>query len=204
MRRMEMQIRELIVENVALKQKRSIVHIHYMGWPDFGVPKQSKQISDMLYTTMIFRGKIKKQILNGPPAVHCSAGLGRSGSFICLLRFYEQLFFNTVKTPISFPFASSIKEVNDIDAKIKAINKPLSEEEILPLVADFVMAIRLERRGMVQTEDQYKFIVKSLVTFYKDIFGKVSKKSAIYDMCESLFSPTCKTNMAKFAKPLLK
>ena len=199
-RRMEMQVRELVIENVALKQKRSVMHIHYMGWPDFGVPKNSKQITDMLYMAMLFRGKIKKNVLNGPPAVHCSAGLGRSGTFICLLRFYEQTFFNAVKTPIAFPFASTIAEVNEVDKKINGIKGPIDEKEIEKIVADLVLALRLERRGMVQTEDQYKYIISMMVAFYKDIYGKVSAKSKLVDIVEGLFSPTCKKNVLTFMK----
>jgi len=57
-----------------------IVHqIHFIGWPDHGVPKtQDGKIFD------IFNEIIKKTDeykLDGPIVVHCSAGIGRTGAF---------------------------------------------------------------------------------------------------------------------------
>ena len=204
-KRMETQVRELIVENKAEKSKRSIIHIHYMGWPDFGVPSNMKQISDMIFVTMLFRGKIKKELLNGPPVVHCSAGLGRSGTFIILLRFYEQLFFNMVKSPIAFDFETNIEEVKQLNDKINSINKPLSMNEIKEIISTFVITIRLERKGMVQTDEQYKFIIDKLQQFYKDIYPNVKdKKSKLIDSIDPFLSPTLRTSLKKFMKPLLK
>ena len=101
-RRTQVQIRELIITNKALGQKRSVVHIHYLGWPDFGVPASTKPIIDLALLSTVFRGTVKGTKLEGPVVVHCSAGLGRSGTFIGLLRVFDHHILGLVKNPPSF------------------------------------------------------------------------------------------------------
>eukprot|EP00850_Spirogloea_muscicola_P014575 SM000105S13920 [mRNA] locus=s105:439834:442828:- [translate_table: standard] len=52
-----------------------LVHLQYLDWPDHGVPVSTKSIRDL---THILRTNF---ISRGPFIVHCSAGIGRSGSF---------------------------------------------------------------------------------------------------------------------------
>ena len=63
-------------------ESREILHFHYTTWPDFGVP----QCPD---TFLEFLGAVRDSgsldlDKSGPPVVHCSAGIGRSGTF-CLV-----------------------------------------------------------------------------------------------------------------------
>ncbi|XP_066996871.2 tyrosine-protein phosphatase non-receptor type 2 isoform X2 [Anabrus simplex] len=60
---------------------REILHFHYTTWPDFGVPQSPTAFLDFL---MVVRksGVLDQNV--GPPVVHCSAGIGRSGTF-CLV-----------------------------------------------------------------------------------------------------------------------
>nr|CAD7425261.1 unnamed protein product [Timema monikensis] len=60
---------------------RDILHFHYTTWPDFGVPQSP---TAFLHFLMVVResGALDENV--GPPVVHCSAGIGRSGTF-CLV-----------------------------------------------------------------------------------------------------------------------
>ncbi|CAG9538764.1 unnamed protein product [Cercopithifilaria johnstoni] len=57
---------------------RIVKHFHFISWPDFGVP----------HSTAVFIGFLQKVretgLLSGkePTIVHCSAGIGRSGTFV--------------------------------------------------------------------------------------------------------------------------
>ncbi|VDK78749.1 unnamed protein product [Litomosoides sigmodontis] len=57
---------------------REVKHFHFISWPDFGVPN----------STAVFIGFLQKVrgtgLLSGkePAIVHCSAGIGRSGTFV--------------------------------------------------------------------------------------------------------------------------
>ncbi|KAG9270222.1 receptor-type tyrosine-protein phosphatase V-like [Astyanax mexicanus] len=62
--------------------ERRVIHYLYPGWPDQGVPKDPISLC-------AFTEHVRKYLDNAPrlrPAVvHCSAGVGRSGSFVALL-----------------------------------------------------------------------------------------------------------------------
>lgn len=62
-------------------ETREIVQFHYTTWPDFGVPASPTQFLDFL---KIVRSSGILEPNVGPAIVHCSAGIGRSGTF-CLV-----------------------------------------------------------------------------------------------------------------------
>ena len=68
-----------------------LTHIHYLGWPDFGAPSETKPIINLVkdvrrIINATMRRKDKINII-----VHCSAGVGRTGTFIALYKIMEQL-----------------------------------------------------------------------------------------------------------------
>uniref|UniRef100_A0A8C1BZ70 Tyrosine-protein phosphatase non-receptor type 9 n=2 Tax=Cyprinus carpio TaxID=7962 RepID=A0A8C1BZ70_CYPCA len=88
----------LEIFNTQTGECREVSHYLYMSWPDFGVPKSASAMLD-------FRAHVKQRQESslrtlypdwmgppgGPPVVvHCSAGIGRTGTFctldICLSR----------------------------------------------------------------------------------------------------------------------
>ncbi|GFQ75373.1 tyrosine-protein phosphatase 10D [Trichonephila clavata] len=60
-------------------QSRIIRHFHFTTWPDFGVPDPPQTLVKFVRA---FRDRILPD--NKPIVVHCSAGVGRSGTFIAL------------------------------------------------------------------------------------------------------------------------
>ncbi|XP_076845717.1 LOW QUALITY PROTEIN: tyrosine-protein phosphatase non-receptor type 1 [Brachyhypopomus gauderio] len=74
-------VRHLALENLTTQETREILHFHYTTWPDFGVPESPASFLNFLF-------KVRESgCLNsdqGPVVVHCSAGIGRSGTF-CLV-----------------------------------------------------------------------------------------------------------------------
>ncbi|KAL4221615.1 Eukaryotic-type carbonic anhydrase [Mactra antiquata] len=66
-------------------QQRYITHIHYTAWPD-------KTIPDNVVSLVEFYNRVKsiKSNSGGPTIVHCSAGIGRTGTFIALDKLTEQ------------------------------------------------------------------------------------------------------------------
>ncbi|XP_054464914.1 tyrosine-protein phosphatase non-receptor type 1-like [Anoplopoma fimbria] len=74
-------VRQLELENLSTHETREVLHFHYTTWPDFGVPESPASFLNFLL-------KVRKSgCLNsdqGPVVVHCSAGIGRSGTF-CLV-----------------------------------------------------------------------------------------------------------------------
>eukprot|EP01124_Arcella_intermedia_P010150 TRINITY_DN16688_c0_g1_i1.p1 TRINITY_DN16688_c0_g1~~TRINITY_DN16688_c0_g1_i1.p1 ORF type:complete len:510 (-),score=113.29 TRINITY_DN16688_c0_g1_i1:56-1585(-) len=61
------------------QEVRQVVHLHCTSWPDFGVPK-----STTLMTDLIAEVDIRKKAHHRPIVVHCSAGIGRTGTFVAI------------------------------------------------------------------------------------------------------------------------
>ncbi|XP_050304199.1 tyrosine-protein phosphatase 10D isoform X2 [Anthonomus grandis grandis] len=68
------------------EQQRVVRHFHFSTWPDFGVPNPPHTLVRFVRA---FRERVPPDN-NRPIVVHCSAGVGRSGTFICLDRILQQ------------------------------------------------------------------------------------------------------------------
>ncbi|XP_065926591.1 uncharacterized protein [Magallana gigas] len=71
--------RQLSVYNKELKNTRVVTQYHYTAWPDHGVPEPLGLLS--------FHSHVMNTSANnsqGPTTVHCSAGVGRTGTYIAL------------------------------------------------------------------------------------------------------------------------
>ncbi|XP_028520350.1 tyrosine-protein phosphatase 10D isoform X3 [Apis cerana] len=66
--------------------KRVIQHFHFTTWPDFGVPNPPQTLARFVRA---FRERVRPD--QRPIVVHCSAGVGRSGTFITLDRILQQI-----------------------------------------------------------------------------------------------------------------
>uniref|UniRef100_A0A8C3PUD0 Tyrosine-protein phosphatase non-receptor type 13 n=1 Tax=Calidris pygmaea TaxID=425635 RepID=A0A8C3PUD0_9CHAR len=108
-------IRVLELEDIQTGEVRHISHLNFIAWPDHDTPSQP----DDLLTFISYMRHVHK---SGPIVTHCSAGIGRSGTLIC------------------------------IDVVLGLISRDLSFD-----ISDLVRTMRLQRHGMVQTEDQYIF-----------------------------------------------
>uniref|UniRef100_A0A915DDL1 protein-tyrosine-phosphatase n=1 Tax=Ditylenchus dipsaci TaxID=166011 RepID=A0A915DDL1_9BILA len=63
--------------NPAGTSERIIHQLHFTSWPDHGVP-------DTVFPLLYFLNYVSEINSTGPIVVHCSAGVGRSGSFILI------------------------------------------------------------------------------------------------------------------------
>eukprot|EP01085_Mycamoeba_gemmipara_P002016 Mycagemm_TRINITY_DN10038_c0_g1::TRINITY_DN10038_c0_g1_i1::g.2016::m.2016 type:complete len:379 gc:universal TRINITY_DN10038_c0_g1_i1:106-1242(+) len=75
-------------------EHRDVSHLHYTGWPDFGVPANTKEIIDLVKVTNYLRARAGWE---KPIVTHCSAGVGRVGTFIGIHQAVRLL--NATKTP---------------------------------------------------------------------------------------------------------
>jgi hypothetical protein len=64
-------------------EARTVYHLHYTAWPDFGVPCSTEGVRELVSLVNEYRDQ-HSAFPNGPLVVHCSAGVGRSGTFIAI------------------------------------------------------------------------------------------------------------------------
>lgn len=69
------------VTDVESTKSREVIQFHYTQWPDFGVP--SSPIAFLQFLKQVRDSGVLDENV-GPPVIHCSAGIGRSGTF-CLV-----------------------------------------------------------------------------------------------------------------------
>lgn len=84
----EWTMREFKLWHEGVRAERHVSHLHYTAWPDHGIPESTTSI-------LAFRELVREHIQSakdaGPTLVHCSAGVGRSGTFIALDRLLQQM-----------------------------------------------------------------------------------------------------------------
>ena len=72
-------IREIELLRIQTEEKRVVYHFHYTAWPDFDVPQSPASFLDFLACIREY-GVLESN--SGPSVIHCSAGIGRSGTFV--------------------------------------------------------------------------------------------------------------------------
>lgn len=69
------------------EEPREIVQLHFEAWPDHGVPADPRDILQFRQTAYYETQRLAKVARSepiGPTVVHCSAGVGRSGTYIAI------------------------------------------------------------------------------------------------------------------------
>ncbi|ELP90411.1 tyrosine protein phosphatase non-receptor type 61F, putative [Entamoeba invadens IP1] len=188
------QVRLFQVTNTKTNETKKVVHIHYIGWPDFGTPEDKTSFCDLACLALICReGTAKGR--DGPIVIHCSAGLGRSGTFIGVLRVVEE-HVEKLLGKKTRAFEKTTDTMETFEKKVEELNKDINTANF---AAEMVVAMRSERKGIVQTKEQFKFLVDSLDYLLADIYGKQTKKTgSAKDILEELMSDTLKLNLDDF------
>ncbi|XP_062318700.1 receptor-type tyrosine-protein phosphatase eta [Osmerus eperlanus] len=81
-------IREFDVKNVKTAETRSVRHFHFTAWPDHGVPETTELLINFRH---LVREHMDQFSRHSPTIVHCSAGVGRTGTFIAIDRLLFQI-----------------------------------------------------------------------------------------------------------------
>ncbi|CAB4418307.1 unnamed protein product [Rhizophagus irregularis] len=117
---------------------RKVTQLHFVGWPDHGVPDSPEMILNLIGKTNEFQQKHQSELNEeiGPPIIHCSAGCGRTGTFCT------------------------------IDSCLAML--PLPGDDPTDLIEYLVNYFREQRRTMVQTLGQFQYcylaVLSKLVT----------------------------------------
>ncbi|XP_019729535.1 receptor-type tyrosine-protein phosphatase beta isoform X4 [Hippocampus comes] len=71
-----------------VRHVRTVRQFHFTVWPDHGVPDSTQSLVHFVRTVRDF---VNRSPAGGPTIVHCSAGVGRTGTFVALDRLLQQL-----------------------------------------------------------------------------------------------------------------
>jgi protein tyrosine phosphatase len=135
--------RMLELHNLELNSTRKVLHIQYLGWCDFGVPTTTFHIRSIAKIIAQWKNSSPLNNRTGPTVVHCSAGVGRTGTFVAISQVLKSHNFKNQKFDDFEIFTNLYKSWK---------------------VLDVVFSLRKQRNfAMVQTREQYGFIYKALV-----------------------------------------
>jgi len=154
---------DIIIRRIKLTragQERRVFQLHFLGWPDFGVPSLSLPIRELVPLIAFYRAVGSKHGLNGPPVVHCSAGIGRTGTFLAIasviqsdkfkIQIYSPEFRQNVQKLISQ------NSMNELDEELNSFLATFN-------ICNLVLSLRQQRNnGTVQNLAQYGFIYAAL------------------------------------------
>nr|CAI5840570.1 unnamed protein product [Callosobruchus analis] len=87
-------LREFLVTKEGNTCERKVYHYHFQAWPDHGVPSDPGVVLNFLHEVNKRQETIQQETPLQPPGailVHCSAGIGRTGTFIVIDMILDQL-----------------------------------------------------------------------------------------------------------------
>lgn len=143
------------------EEPRILWHLLYRKWPDFGLPELEDL--DSFFEMMRLSRELSTDLSN-PRIIHCSAGVGRTGTFITLEHLMRELELGALCAPV--PSSDVATEAD--------------------LVHDTVDLLRQQRRGMVQGETQYLFIYQVMRRLWQDRYGSDESDSGAEPVAKRL------------------
>lgn len=140
----ELEIRKFIMTVEGKDEEKPIWHFLYPSWPDFGA-LQEDDLSSLLLLMSLSREKNTNP--NNPRVIHCSAGVGRTGTFVALEHLIGELQRGAWQ-------GWDKSDTKDNDPIFNTVNE-----------------LRMQRRTMVQSVEQYVFIYEVLRKMWIEKYG---------------------------------
>ncbi|KAL0074436.1 protein-tyrosine phosphatase-like protein [Phycomyces blakesleeanus] len=132
-------LRQFVLGRQGSEKRRTITHLQYTGWMDFGVPDnpvgtlqviKAADDAQVLYELQAKEDEEEQPV--GPMVVHCSAGCGRSGAFCA------------------------------IDTVLRRISRANPDDSTHDLLIETISRYREQRLSMVQTLRQFIFCYEAI------------------------------------------
>lgn len=126
-----LELRQLSMRHAPSNTQRTIRHYCLTAWADHSVPTSPEEV-------LRFLKLLRAQPSAGPVVVHCSAGIGRTGTLVAI-----DVATRKLHAALQSGDAAAVAEAVALD--------------------ELLLRLRRQRQGMVQTAEQYVFCYKALL-----------------------------------------
>jgi protein-tyrosine phosphatase len=144
-------------------------HLSYAAWPDHGIPEPEHRAGLLNFIKLVDqmnkdpRGLEATADAEPPIMVHCSAGIGRTGSFIALSSLLRS---NGLLLPPAPQPVERIPPPPRLPSLPQSQLGPLPERIGWDEIAQEIDSLREQRPGMVQRPEQALLVYEGLVTAF--------------------------------------
>jgi protein tyrosine phosphatase len=123
--------------------KHELAQYHFLAWPDHGTPTETETLLTMILDA---DSNLPSELSHErPTVVHCSAGVGRTGTYVIINSILEQITNSMKRDPTTPPTINLMKTLTEL---------------------------RTMRTSMVNHPDQYEFCYRTLLDHVKRLISQ--------------------------------